>query len=109
MKQFSFAITIFTVLVTSLSFARGRHVTNEPREIRKILKYHPELTHELLLVLAERPGTQMAQATVDYITVVRENPEREYSCELETTVTLTDGDSFYDKVEVEKLCEHIFN
>lgn len=90
-------------------FAQGSRTLTNGREIRRFLKHHPDLTNELLLVLAERPGVQIAQATVNYVTVVRENPERYYTCELDTTLTLTDGESLYDKVEVDKLCEHIFN
>jgi len=94
--------------MSGAGYARSQRVMTDSREIRRFLRHHPDLTHELLLVLAERPGTQISQAVVNYITVVRESPERDYSCELETTVTLTDGESFYDKVEVDKLCEHVF-
>jgi len=96
-------------LITGTVFAKERRVLTEPREIRKFLRYHPDMTSELLLILAERPGTRISHATVDYITVIRESSEREYSCELDTTLTLTDGETLHETVEIDKLCEHLFN
>lgn len=92
----------------SVSLARSQRVLTEPREIRKFLRYHPELTQELLIILAERPGTRISHATVEYIRVGRDSSEGSETCEIETTLTLTDGETLYDKVEVDKLCENIF-
>ena len=92
----------------NVSLAKSQRVLTEPRAIRKFLRYHPELTHELLIILAERPGTRISHATLEYIRVGRDSSEGSESCEIETTLTLTDGEVMYDKVEVNKLCEHIF-
>jgi hypothetical protein len=109
MKRPVVVFTFALLMISNLALARGRRVFTDQREIRKILKYHPELTHELLFVLAQNPGTTISHAVVDYITVVRETSERDYSCEMQTTVGLSNGETLSDKVEADKDCDLIFN
>jgi F0F1-type ATP synthase delta subunit len=109
MKHLLVVVTVVFLMISNFALARGRRVLTDQREIKKVLKYHPELTQELLFVLAQNPGTTISHAVVDYITVVRETSEREYTCEISTTLGLSNGETLSDKVEADKDCDLIFN
>ena len=96
-------------LFSQNALARGTRTYRGHQEIRPLLKYHPALEDEYFHFLARNPGVRMAEAQVNYITVVRESSgEREYTCELETTLILDSGHCFTDTNEVDRSCDHLF-
>lgn len=106
------SLAFFALVLTFISqnaLARGTRIYRGHNEIRPILKHHPELEREYFHFLAHNPGVRMAEAQVNYITVVSESSgEREYTCELETTLILDSGHAFTDTNEVDRSCDHLF-
>jgi len=83
--------------------------TDNKSEIRDLLRHHRDLLDDYLIHTAENPGTRISEARVKYITVRGESGgEKVYTCEVQTHLQLSDGTQLSDKVEVEKLCEHVF-
>lgn len=83
--------------------------TDNKSEIRELLRHHRDLLDDYLIHAAETPGTKMTEARVRYITIRAESGgEKVYTCEVQTELQLSDGTQLSDKVEVEKLCDHVF-
>ena len=101
-------------LMILLTFAPAAYAwtefkTGDKAEIRELLKHHEHLLDDYLIHAAENPGTKIIGAHVKYITVGGESGgERVYTCEVQTELQLSDGARLSEKVEVEKLCEHVF-
>lgn len=107
-------MTTRALFLILLAFAPPAHAwtefkSSDKAEIRELLKHHTHLLDDYLIHAAENPGTKILGAHVKYITVSGESGgERVYTCEVQTELQLSDGTRLSEKVEVEKLCEHVF-
>lgn len=102
-------LSIILLTQASIAHAWTDFKTSDKNEIRNLLRYDRDLLDDYLLHAAENPGTKITEFTGRYITVRRETGgEKVYSCEIEATLLLSDLTRLSSKVEVEKLCEHIF-
>jgi hypothetical protein len=101
---------LFWGLVHAITgFSYTHFSTQDPGEIRKLLRHHRDLLDDYLIYGVENPGVRILEARVRYIKVVGESGgEKVYTCELDTVLHLSDNSQLTDKVEVDKKCEHIF-
>jgi hypothetical protein len=100
---------LLCLLPATSAFSWAHFTTQDKTEIRDVLRHHRDLLDDYLIHAAENPGTSITEAYVRYITVFRESGgEKVYTCEVQTELKLSDNSRLSDKVEVEKLCEHVF-
>jgi hypothetical protein len=96
-------------LPATSAFSWTHFTTKDKAEIRDVLRHHRNLLDDYLIYAAENPGTRITEARVRYIAVMGgSGGERVDTCEVETEIHLSDSTRLSDKVEIEKLCEHVF-